>query len=525
MKKKILFDQELRREILEGVRKLSKAVSSTLGPKGRNVIIRHKEKLPFMTKDGVTVAQSFVISDNVVQNAAAQIVKEVSLNTNKEVGDGTTTATILTHSILENSDKYLTSGISPIELQRGIEKISSFILDEIHSEKQFVKTEEDVKNIATISANGDEEIAEIVATAVTSVGLDGAVTVENGFGKTSLDMKEGFLYPSGFLTPHFITNLDLRNTTTLNPFIFITDYDISAVEHFMPVIEVAAAVNRDVLLIAPSINKTALKALISNELSEKTVNRVIPIEAAFFGNRQSDVLFDLATKVGATVISIKNNLVFGQAAIKHLGTAEKVEINNYQTLFLAVGNQEEIDYRLKDIEHQMKQPNTPPEDEQFMHERILRLRSAVAIIQAGGNSKLEMIEKKHRIQDSIEAVKAAITFGYLPGGGSFLLKVADKFESDGFSLGEKGGVEIIKKACTEPVRQLAKNSGLVPDVVVNTVLKSEKNCGVNMSNGLECNLIDSGIIDPAQVIEVSFKNAVSVAGTLLMAGVGIIEEE
>ena len=513
----------LREKILSGVNTLADNVATTLGPKGRNVILQEKGKPPFITKDGVTVAQ-FVHLEDHFENAAAQIIKQAAIETNTHAGDGTTTATVLSRAILQGAQGYLAAGSSPVELKRGMDKAARVAIKHLKESATPVTTIADVEHIATISANNDKFVGKLVATAVDKVGNDGSITIEESRTmETYVDIMEGFRFDSGYRAGAFVTD-ERRGTMNYNsPLIMVTDYKIDMVDDILPVLELAARESRPLVIIADDIEGQALSALIMNTMRGSL--KVAAIKAPRYGQERRDMLADLALSVGANLITRAKGMKLKDTKLTDLGTAKTIEATKTHTT--VVGGQ--ADYEAIEVQiARLKEEIKNEESMQLcdaMQQRITRLASGVGVIHVGAPTQVEMIEKKHRIEDALEAVKSAQVDGIVPGGGTALLRtataIANSVEVD--NEDQQRGVNIILEAMSGPIRQMAQNAGLSPDLIVSEVSSNQAPMGYNFRNLTSTNLLESGILDPVKVTTTALQNAVSAAGTLITTNYAIIQ--
>jgi chaperonin GroEL len=516
-------NQALQQKIMTGANKLADNVASTLGPRGRNVLLQEKGKAPFITKDGVTVA-AFVASDEPFENAAIQVIKQAAIETNNTAGDGTTTATILARAILKESQKFIASGISPIELQRGLGIATKEILNNLSDMAIPVKSLEDIEHIATISANNDKTIGKLITMAVDRVGQDGSITIEESRSmETSMDITEGFKFDAGYCASAFMTDERRSAMHHDEPFLLVTDYKISAVEQILPILEKAAREARPLVIIAEDIEGQALAAMIMNAL--RGTLKVAAIKAPYYGEERRQLLADLATSTGATFITRESAIKLNKVELKHLGSAHFIESSKYQTTIVG-GNcdVEDIDYKIEQLKMDIEQSDSL-EKADILQKRIARLASGVAVIRVGGSTEVEMIERKHRIEDALEAVKSAQEEGIVVGGGVALLRASKKIAMITDSHDQALGGVIIKQICSEPIRQMALNAGTSPDLIIDQIETAEKNHGWDFRNDEMVNLIDAGIVDPVKVTRTALINAVSCAGTLITTNFGIIQTE
>jgi len=517
--------QNLRQGLEEGIRIVAENVASTLGPKGRTVILHQKGKNPITTKDGVTVAK-FIDLEDPFQNTGAQIVKQAAEKTNQEAGDGTTTTTVLTYAMYREAQKYLMAGAPPIELKKGMELAIDYLVEEIEEASTPIKSVEDIENIATIAANGDETIGKLVAKAIDLAGKDGSVTIEEARSlETSLDLVEGFRFNSGYLATAFINDDQRALVKYDNPIVMVTDEKIEAVEDMLPSLEIAAREGRPFVIVAEDIEGQALAALIMNAM--RGTMRVCGIKAPCYGEERRNVLKDLAVSIGATLISREMGVKLKDVKLTHFGEVKKLEVTkNVTTMVGGRGDLNEIEKQIEKLKAIMQDTENLNECEKIQ-ERITRLASGVSVIRVGAATEIEMIEKRHRIEDSLEAVRSAQLEGILPGGGSFLAQQSvELFENIKENINNEWqelGVKIVQQAIREPLRQMCRNAGESPDLVLHQVEHELEGCGYDFKSGGIKNFLDSGIIDPARVTRCALQNAVSVAGTLITSNYAIVE--
>jgi chaperonin GroEL len=512
----------LNQKILSGVNKLADNVASTLGPKGRNVILYQKGGTPIVTKDGVTVAR-FVEFDDPFENVGAQIIKQAAQNTNTNAGDGTTTSTVLAREILVQAQKYLATGVSPIELKRGMDKAVTEIVKNLDELSIPVSSLQDIKHIATISANGDEAIGELVATAIDLVGKDGSITIEESKSlTTTLDTVEGFRFDSGYFSKSFITDERRGAVVYEDPLILVTDHRIEQLEEVLPILEAVARENKPFIIVAEEVEGQALAALIMNTVRGSM--KIAAIKAPRYGEERRSILKDLCISTGATFISRSSGKVLTETKLEHLGRAKKIDvIKNNTTIIDGESDWDEVERRIESLKEEIGQTDDIHECER-LQERITRLASGVAIIRVGAASEVEMTEKKHRVEDALEAVRSAQQEGTVTGGGTALLRAAHKLKVATDNSEQELGVEIIKNSLAGPIRQMALNAGESPDLIMNQVLKAKNTrMGWNFSTGKMVNMYDSGIIDPKKVTRNAIENAASVSSTLLTTSYAIVE--
>jgi chaperonin GroEL len=513
----------LHEKLLEGINDLADNVASTLGPRGRNVILHKEGHSPIVTKDGVTVA-NFINFDDPIKNVGAEIIKQAASNTNVSAGDGTTTSTVLSRAILQEAQKYLVAGSSPVELKRGMDKTVEAIVGNIKGLSRPVETQDDIRHVATISANNDKTIGDLITMAVDQAGKDGAISVEDGKSmETTLDVVEGFRFDSGYFSKSFITNQRKAAIKYDSPVILITDHKIDSVDSIYPVLELAARDGRPLIVVAEEVEGQALAALIMN--STRGTMKVAAVKAPYYGEERRNTLKDLSVSVGATFISRESGIRLSDVKLDNLGTCDKIEvIKNHTTVVGGRGDVEVIEEKIESLKEEIKQTEDMRECEKIQ-ERITRLASGVAIIRVGGATEVEMIEKKHRIEDALEAVKSAQEEGMVSGGGVTLLRAAQEidyveFDNDDQRLGK----QIILSAIEAPLRQMAINCGLSPDLIVEKVLASENEVGYNFVTNEMTDLFEAGVIDPAKVTRTALQNATSVSSTLVTTNYAVIEQ-
>ena len=513
---------DLQQKILNGVNKLTDNVAVTLGPKGRNVILASKGKRPIVTKDGVTVA-NFVDLQDPTENAAAQILKQAAAETNNTAGDGTTTSTVIARSILENSQKYLMAGCSPVELKRGMDKAMHEIIRLISEASRPVQTTQDIEHVATISANGDKTIGNLISMAVDKAGHDGSILIEEAKSfETSLDLIEGFRMNSGYFAQSFVTNERKNAVEYEDALVFVTDHKIDSVKKILPVLELAARESKPLIVVAEQIEGQALAALIMNTVRGSM--KVAAVKAPEYGNLRIKILEDLCLATGARFFSRAAGSNLENIKLIDFGLCKKVEVlKNTTTIMGGNADWEQVEKRIESLKSEIKQTDDHEECKRLQH-RITRLASGVAVIRVGGATEVEMIERKHRIEDAIEAVKSAQEDGVVPGGGTVLLHCRG-FTIDADNEDQKTGSEIIRKSLEAPIRQMAINAGTSPDIIVDRVSDSaELTTGWDFKQERLTDMMMAGIIDPAKVTKTALKNSISVASTLVTTNASIIEE-
>ena len=514
--------QDLNKKILEGVDILADNVATTLGPRGRNVALYHKEQnVPVITKDGVTVAK-FIELEDPFQNLGAQVIKQAAEQSVATAGDGTTTATVLARAILKGSQRYLTSGVSPVELKRGIDKAVTAVTERLADMSRPIQTEEDIRHIATISANNDLAIGTLISTAVDRAGKDGSVLVEEARSiNTSLDLIEGFRFDSGYASNTFINNKRTGTVEYDNPLILVTDEKVEHVEQIMKTLEVCARDNRALLLISNEIEGQALAALIANAI--RGTMKVCAVKAPKYGEERRNILKDLCATIGATFITREQGLTLKDVKLTHFGQCKKISLTKgWTTIVGGQGNHEDIDTRIEAIKNEIQQTENLSECER-LQERITRLASGVAVIKVGAATEVEMMEKKHRIDDALEAVRSAQEEGIIPGGGVALIRATQNLLVETDNDEQSMGAQVVLHACEAPLRQMAINAGESADIVVTNVKNCDNDTGYDFLNRCMVSTYEKGIIDPCKVTKCALINAASAAGTLLTTSHAIVD--
>jgi chaperonin GroEL len=515
MAKEIKYDMEARDLLKKGVDELANAVKVTLGPKGRNVIIEKKFGAPHITKDGVSVAKEIEL-ENPFENMGAQLVKEVASKTNDNAGDGTTTATVLAQAIIGVGLKNVTAGANPMDLKRGIDKAVAAVVDNIAEQAESVGDNfEKIEHVAKISANGDEAIGKLIAEAMQKVKTEGVITVEEAKGtETTVDVVEGMQFDRGYISPYFVTNTEKMECEMENPYILIYDKKISVLKDLLPILEPTVQSGRPLLIIAEDIDSEALATLVVNRLRGSL--KVCAVKAPGFGDRRKAMLEDIAILTGGTVVSEEKGLKLEGTTMDMLGTAEKIVVNKDNTTIInGAGNKEEIKARIGQIKSQMENTNSDY-DKEKLQERLAKLAGGVAVLYVGAASEVEMKEKKDRVEDALHATRAAIEEGTVPGGGVAYIRAIDALENlKGDNEDETTGIEIVKRAIEEPLRQIVNNAGKEGAVIVQKVRESKGSFGYNARKDVFEDLTANGVIDPAKVTRVALENAASIAGMFL----------
>ncbi|MCT4613484.1 MAG: chaperonin GroEL [Marinifilaceae bacterium] len=524
MAKDIKFNIEARDLLKEGVDKLANAVKVTLGPKGRNVVIDRKFGAPQVTKDGVSVAKEIELSDP-AENMGAQMVKEVASKTGDDAGDGTTTATVLAQSIINVGLKNVTAGANPMDLKRGIDKAVAAIVADIKEQSQEVGDNFDkIKQVAKISANNDETIGALIAEAMEKVKKEGVITVEEAKGtETHVKVVEGMQFDRGYISPYFVTNSDKMEADLENPYVLLYEKKISTMKELLPVLEPAVQSGRPLLIIAEDVEAEALATLVVNRLRGSL--KIAAVKAPGFGDRRKEMLEDIAILTGGVVISEDKGMKLEEATLDMLGTCEKITVDKENTTIVnGAGNKEGIDARVAQIKT-LIESSTSDYDKEKLQERLAKLAGGVAVLYVGAASEVEMKEKKDRVDDALSATRAAVEEGIVPGGGVTYIR-ASKVLNDlrGENDDETTGIEIVKRAIEEPLRQIVANAGGEGAVVVDKVKAGDKDFGYNARADRYENLLETGVIDPAKVTRVALENAASIAGMLLTTECVLVDE-
>ncbi len=525
MAKDILFNLDARDKLKKGVDALSNAVKVTLGPKGRNVILEKSYGAPQITKDGVTVAKEVELKDP-VENMGAQMVKEVASRTNDIAGDGTTTATVLAQAIITTGLKNVTAGANPMDLKRGIDKAVAEVIKSLHAQtKQVGDSNEKIEQVASISANNDQSIGALIAEAMGKVKQEGVITVEEAKGiETYVDVVEGMQFDRGYISPYFVTDAEKMEAVYENPFILIYDKKISVMKDLLPILEKALQTGKPLIIIAEDVESEALATLVVNRLRGSL--KVAAVKAPGFGDRRKEMLEDIAILTGGVVVSEEKGYRLEDATIDMLGQADKVSIDKENTTIVSgQGSKESISGRVAQIKKQIE-TTTSDYDKEKLQERLAKLAGGVAVIYVGAASEVEMKEKKDRFDDALNATRAAMEEGIIPGGGIGFIRAIEAIKDlKGENEDETTGIAIIKRALEEPLRQIVENAGMEGSVVVNRVKEGKDDFGFNARSEVYENLFEAGVIDPTKVARVALENAASIAGMLLTTECVLVEHK
>ncbi|MBR6875885.1 MAG: chaperonin GroEL [Bacteroidales bacterium] len=523
MAKEIKFEVDVRSKMKSGADALANAVKVTLGPKGRNVVIEKKFGAPQVTKDGVTVAKEVELEDR-FENMGAQMVKEVASKTNEQAGDGTTTATVLAQAIINVGIKNVTAGANPMDLKRGIDKAVASVVDNLKKQSQQVGDDySKVEQVGTVSANNDNYIGKLIADAMAKVGKDGVITVEEAKGTdTEVKVVEGMQFDRGYISPYFMTNGDKMEAELSNPSILITDKKISSMKDLLPILEPIAREGRELLIIAEDVDGEALTTLVVNKLRGSL--KVAAVKAPGFGDRRKEMLQDIATLTGAVVVSEERGFTLENTTPDMLGKAEKVTITKENTTIVGgAGAKDAIAERVESIKKQIE-TSTSDYDKEKLKERLGKLGGGVAVLYVGATTEVEMKEKKDRVEDALNATRAAVEEGYLPGGGVAYIRAAAALEGmKGDNDDETTGIHIVAKAIEEPLRQIAVNAGVDGAVIIQKIKEGKGDFGYNARTGEYVKMFEAGVIDPTKVSRVALENAASVAGMFLTTECGIVD--
>ena len=523
MAKEIKFDVDVRSKMKSGADALANAVKVTLGPKGRNVVIEKKFGAPQVTKDGVTVAKEVELEDR-FENMGAQMVKEVASKTNEQAGDGTTTASVLAQAIINVGIKNVTAGANPMDLKRGIDKAVASVVESLKKQSQQVGDDySKVEQVGTVSANNDNYIGKLIADAMAKVGKDGVITVEEAKGTdTEVKVVEGMQFDRGYISPYFMTNGDKMEAELTNPSILLTDKKISTMKDLLPILEPIAREGRELLIIAEDVDGEALTTLVVNKL--RGALKIAAVKAPGFGDRRKEMLQDIATLTGAVVVSEERGFTLENTTPDMLGKAEKVTITKENTTIVGgAGAKDAIAERVESIRKQIE-TSTSDYDKEKLKERLGKLSGGVAVLYVGATTEVEMKEKKDRVEDALNATRAAVEEGYLPGGGVAYIRAAEALEGlKGENEDETTGIHIVAKAIEEPLRQIAVNAGVDGAVIIQKIKEGKGDFGYNARTGEYVHMFEAGVIDPTKVARVALENAASVAGMFLTTECGIVD--
>ena len=520
--KDVQFGNEVRQKMVNGVNTLANAVRVTLGPKGRNVVVDRAFGGPHITKDGVTVAKEIELKDK-FENMGAQMVKEVASKTNDVAGDGTTTATVLAQAIVAEGMKYVTAGMNPTDLKRGIDKAVAALVEELKNIAKPCDTSKEIAQVGSISANSDEQVGAIIAEAMEKVGKEGVITVEDGKSlENELDVVEGMQFDRGYLSPYFISDAEKQIAALDNPFVLLFDKKISNIRDLLPVLEQVAKASRPLLIIAEDVEGEALATLVVNNI--RGILKTVAVKAPGFGDRRKAMLQDIAILTGGTVIAEEVGLSLEKATLDDLGQAKRIEIGKENTTIIdGFGDAAQIEARVAEIRQQIETA-TSDYDKEKLQERVAKLAGGVAVIKVGAATEVEMKEKKDRVEDALHATRAAVEEGVVAGGGVALLRARAALENlHTGNADQDAGVQIVLRAVESPLRQIVANAGGEPSVVVNKVLEGKGNYGYNAGSGEYGDMIEMGVLDPAKVTRSALQHAASIAGLMLTTDCMIAE--
>jgi chaperonin GroEL len=521
--KDVYFSSDARDKMLRGVNILANAVKVTLGPKGRNVVIEKSFGAPRSTKDGVSVAKEIELADR-FENLGAQMIREVASKTNDKAGDGTTTATVLAQAIVQEGLKSVAAGMNPMDLKRGIDKAVAIVVAEIKASSKKVTTNTEIAQVGTISANGDKEVGDMIAKAMDKVGNEGVITVEEAkTAETELDVVEGMQFDRGYLSPYFITNADKMEVQLEEPLILLFEKKLSSLQPLLPVLEAVVQSGRPLVIIAEDVEGEALATLVVNKLRGGL--RVAAVKAPGFGDRRKAMLEDIAILTGAQVVSEDLGIKLENVSLDMLGKAKKVSITKDDTTIVdGIGEKADIEARIAQIKRQIED-TTSDYDKEKLQERLAKLAGGVAVIRVGGSTEVEVKEKKDRVDDALNATRAAADEGIVPGGGTALLKASQALAGlTGENADQTAGIAIVRRALQAPIRQIAENAGVEGSIVVGKVLESTSpSFGFNAQTEQYVDLIADGVIDPAKVVRTALQDAASVAGLLITTEAAIVE--
>jgi chaperonin GroEL len=520
----ILFGDDIRQKLLNGANKLADAVASTLGPRGQNVILYRRGNSPVITKDGVSVARVVELDDDYEQ-AAVEVLRQAALETEKSSGDGTTTSTVLARSILQSAQKHITSGASATDIKRGIDVAVDAVVEKVEEMARPVSSEEDILHIAAVSANGDSAVGTLIVEAVAAAGKDGSITIEESRShKTSLDVVEGFSFGGGFVSPQFITDERKGTVNYQDSLVLVTDATLDTVEDMLPVLEVVARDGRPLTIVAEEIEGQFLAALIINRMRNNM--KIVGIKAPFYGEERRGLLEDIALVSGATFISKDSGIRLRDIKLEHLGEVKRIEASKYNTIMSdGATDYEALESKTQMLATQIEETESIHEAEK-LQERLSRLSSAIAVIRVGGATEVEVTEKKHRVEDALEAVRSAKEEGIVPGGGTALLRAANLIELEVENEDQLRGIRTLLESCYAPLAQILRNAEISPDIVINSLSYDDHapTVGFNVRTEKFEDLIESGVIDPAKTVKCALQNAASAAGTLLTTNCAVLRK-
>ena len=521
--KEVKFGNDARQKMVEGVNVLANAVKVTLGPKGRNVVLDRAFGGPHITKDGVSVAKEIELKDK-FENMGAQLVKEVASKTNDIAGDGTTTATVLAQAVVAEGMKYVTAGMNPMDLKRGIDKAVAALVGELKNiSKAVPEKSKEIAQVASISANSDTSIGDIIAQAMNEVGKEGVITVEDGKSlENEVEVVKGMQFDRGYLSPYFINHPEKQIAELDSPFVLLYDKKISNIRELLPVLEQVAKTSRPLLIIAEDVDGEALATLVVNNI--RGILKTVAVKAPGFGDRRKAMLQDIAILTGGTVIAEEVGLSLEKATLEDLGQAKRIEVGKENTTVIdGLGSKEVVDARVKEIRQQIE-VSTSDYDKEKLQERVAKLAGGVAVIKVGAATEVEMKEKKDRVDDALHATRAAVEEGVVAGGGVALLRArAALVELKGDNAEQDAGIKIVLRAIEEPLRQIVQNAGDEPSVVVNEVLKGTGNYGYNAGTGEYGDMLEMGVLDPAKVTRSALQHAASIASLILTTDAMVAE--
>jgi chaperonin GroEL len=520
--KEVRFHDAARNRIVAGVNILADAVKVTLGPKGRNVVLEKSWGAPTVTKDGVSVAKEIELKDK-FENMGAQMVKEVASKTSDVAGDGTTTATVLAQSIVQEGMKYVAAGMNPMDLKRGIDKAVEAVVADLKKQSKPCSTSKEIAQVGSISANADENVGKIIADAMDKVGKEGVITVEDGKSlQNELDVVEGMQFDRGYLSPYFINNPDKQSAILEDAYILYHDKKISSIRDLLPVLEQVAKAGKPLLIVAEEVEGEALATLVVNNI--RGILKTCAVKAPGFGDRRKAMLEDMAVLTGGTVIAEEVGLKLENATLKDLGRAKRIEVAKENTTIIdGAGDHGQIEGRIKAIRQQIEE-TTSDYDREKLQERVAKLAGGVAVVKVGAATEMEMKEKKARVEDALHATRAAVEEGIVAGGGVALIRARASIASlKGSNHDQDAGIKIVVRALEEPLRQIVANAGAEPSVVLNKVVEGKGNYGYNAANDTYGDLIEMGVIDPTKVTRYALQNAASVAGLILTTDAMVAE--